>query len=57
MTPTISVPLPVLQHILALTRVAGENTKGKIADEVQGLIDGYTKELESQIALKEGEQK
>lgn len=50
--PTVPVPLPVLQHILALTRVAGENTKGKIADEVQGLIDGYTKELESDVVGK-----
>jgi len=56
MTPTISVPLPVLQHILALTRVAGENSKGKIADEVRGLIDGYLRNLEKDIVIK-GEQK
>jgi len=52
MTPTISIPLPVLQRWLSLAKTDGVNGKATIAEEVQEQIDGYTKQLESEVVEK-----
>jgi len=52
MTPTISVPLPVLQRWLSLAKTDGVNAKSIIAEEVQEQIDGYLRNLEKDIVVK-----
>jgi len=48
-TPTVPVPLIVMQRIVALSKTAGENTKATIGDLAQHYLDEYMRELEKDI--------